>query len=227
MSFATRMLDMLTSSYTRTDLQKFEKSEPPETNIGKLFYLAGWGFDILYEQTEKVRLWDDIDKMRGAALDSFGNNYGVVRGMATDEIFRIMIKVKIIAMLASGNLDTLILSAASLFGIRAEDVRCEEVYPAKVYIYINEDELDQEHKEVAETIAGLISRIKSGGIGIRIFYGTYSMHQARIYVGTSVCLSTTINVPPIAINKKTIKNVDLKVGAGTLICATASYPVIR
>ena len=81
MSFATRMLDMLTSAYIRTDIQKLEKSEPPETNIGKLFYLAGWGFDILQEQTEKVRLWDNIDKMQGAVLDSFGNNYGVARQM--------------------------------------------------------------------------------------------------------------------------------------------------
>lgn len=224
MSFATRMLDMLTSAYIRTDIQKLEKSEPPETNIGKLFYLAGWGFDILQEQTEKVRLWDNIDKMQGAVLDSFGNNYGVARGTATDEIFRIMIRVKILAMLASGNLDTLILSAASLFGIKAEDVKCEEVYPAKVYIYINEDELDEEHKNVAGIIAELMNRIKSGGIGIRIFYRTYSAHKTTVYVGASACLATFMNIPPTAINKKTEKQAKLKIGVGTLLCVTASYP---
>ena len=217
MSFATRMLDMLTSAYIRTDIQKLEKSERPETNIGKLFYLAGWGFDILQEQTEKVRLWDNIDKMQGAVLDSFGNNYGVARGTATDEIFRIMIRVKILAMLASGNLDTLILSAASLFGIKAEDVKCEEVYPAKVYIYINEDELDEEHKNVAGIIAELMNRI-------RIFYRTYSAHKTTVYVGASACLATFMNIPLTAINKKTEKQVKLKIGVGTLLCVTASYP---
>lgn len=107
--------------------------------------------------------------MQGTSLDNFGRNYGVVRGEASDEMYRVMIKVKILAMMAAGNMDTIILSAASLFGVSASDVTCEEVFPAKVYLYIDEDKLDQEHKDVANIIANLMCRIKSAGIGIRIF----------------------------------------------------------
>ncbi|MBS6956511.1 MAG: hypothetical protein KH230_25200 [Enterocloster asparagiformis] len=227
MSFATQMLDMLTSAYARTDIRKIEKLEPPETYIGKLFSIVGWGFDVFHDQAEKVRLWDSVDKMRGATLDSFGGNYGVTRGQASDEMYRVMIKVKILAMLAAGNLDTLILSAASLFGVDAEDVRCEEIYPAKVYLYIDEDRLDEDHKNVADIIAGLMSRIKSGGVGIRIFYRTYSQHRTKLYAGISSSMATFLDVPPAPINKKSVKQVELGTGVGTLVCVTIAYPASR
>lgn len=227
MSFAEMMLDKLTSAYNRTDLQEFRAGKKPKTNIGKLMYLSGWGFDILKDQMEKVRLWDDIDEASGSTLDRYGNNYGVLRGEAEDEVFRIMIKVKILAMLAAGNLDTLIYSAASLFGVQAEDVQFEEVFPAKVYLYIDEDKLDSSHKNVAETIAALMVRIKASGIGLRIFYRTYSGNQAKVYVGTAVDLAALINVKPEPIEKQTIKNIDLNTGVGTLLCVTVSYPPLR
>lgn len=227
MSFAEMMLDKLTSAYNRTDLQEFRAGKKPKTNIGKLMYLSGWGFDILKDQMEKVRLWDDIDEASGSTLDRYGNNYGVLRGEAEDEVFRIMIKVKILAMLAAGNLDTLIYSAASLFGVEAEDVQFEEVFPAKVYLYIDEDKLDSSHKNVAETIAALMVRIKASGTGLRIFYRTYSGNQAKVYVGTAVDLAVLINVKPEPIEKETIKNIDLNTGVGTLLCVTVSYPPLR
>lgn len=225
MSFAVKMLDMLTSAYNRTDIIRLKESRQPQTYIGKLFSLAGWGFDIVCEQAEKVRLWDDIDKMQGVVLDRFGRDFGVERGEASDTIMRIMIKVKIMAMLAAGNLDTLILSAASLFGVRAEDVRSAEVYPAKVHLFIDEDKLDQEHKDIAAIIAGLMSRIKSGGVGLRVFYHTYHSDQAKIYTGTSVCLATFMQVLPAKIDNETVKSINLKTGTGALIYTAASYPV--
>ena len=227
MSFAETMLDMLTSAYNRTDLQNIRAGRTPRTNIGKLLSLAGWGFDILKEQTEQVRLWDDIDRACGAVLDRHGKNYGVMRGAADDEMYRIMIKVKMLSMLTSGNLDTLIYSAASLFDVSAEDVRFEEVFPAKVYLYIDEDKLDEEHKNVAEIIARLMDRIKSAGIGLRIFYRTYSSKRSALYVGSFVDLAVFMDVSPELLNKKTVKCVELNAGIGTLVYVAASYPPLQ
>lgn len=202
MSFAIKMLEMLTSSYNRTDMQRLEENQMPQTNIGKLLSLAGWGFDIIKDQTEKVKLWDNIDVMQGSALTRYGEGFGVPRGEASDEILRIMIKVKTIAMLASGDLDTIILSAATLFGVTAADVKTEEIYPAKVYLYIDEDKLDEEHKRVAETIAGLMSRIKASGIGIRIFYQTYFGGAEKLYIMSMRSNHIKITASPDATNKK-------------------------
>ena len=209
MSFAIKMLEMLTSAYNRTDILELKEKRTPKTNIGKLFTLSGWGFDIIHDQTEKVRLWDDIDVMEGETLTRYGNGFGVARGEAGDEIYRIMIKVKIIAMLAAGDLDTIILSAASLFGVSAEDISFQEVYPAKIYLYIDEDKLDQEHKNVADTIAGLMSS-----------------KRAAVYVGTPTCIAAFINVAPMPLNKKSVKTIELKAGIGTLVCTSVSYPAI-
>lgn len=227
MSFAEKMLEMLTSSYNRTDIQNLKENQEPQTNIGKLFSLAGWGFDLIRDQTEKVRLWDDIDTMRGSTLTRYGDSFGVTRGEASDEILRIMIKVKIIAMLSSGDLDAIIWAAASLFGVAAEDVTVEEIYPAKVYLYIDEDKLDQEHKDIAGTIAALMKRIKAAGVGIRIFYKTYSGKEGLLYAGTAICMATFITVYPNPINKGALKQVKLNTGVGTLMYSEISYPVIR
>lgn len=202
MSFAIKMLEMLTSSYNRTDIQNLQENKLPQTNIGKLFSLAGWGFDIIKDQAEKVRLWDDIDAMQGSALTRYGESFGVSRGEASDEILRIMIKVKTIAMLASGDLDTIILSAATLFGVAATDVKADEIYPAKVYLYIDEDKLDAEHKRVAEIIAGLMSRIKASGVGIRIFYQTYFGGAEKLYIMSMRSNHIKITASPDATNKK-------------------------
>jgi len=196
MSFAVKMLKMLTSAYNRSDVVNLEAGEKPVTNVGKLFFLAGWGFDILKDHTERVRLWDDLDAMRGATLNRYGADFGVARGESSDEIYRIMIKVKIIAMLAAGNLDTVIVSAASLFNVDPADVKAEEVYPSKIYLYIDEDKLDEERKRVAPVIVGLMSRIKSAGIGLRIFYQTYSGGSVKLYVATPTFQHVRIHVKP-------------------------------
>ena len=196
------MLEMLTSAYNRTDIHNLQENQLPQTNIGKLFSLAGWGFDIIKDQAEKVRLWDDIDAMQGSALTRYGESFGVSRGEASDEILRIMIKVKTIAMLASGDLDTIILSAATLFGVSATDVKADEIYPAKVYLYIDEDKLDAEHKRVAEIIAGLMSRIKASGVGIRIFYQTYFGGAENLYIMSMRSNHIKITASPDATNKK-------------------------
>ena len=113
-----------------------------------------------------------------------------------------MIKVKTIAMLASGDLDTIILSAATLFGVAATDVKADEIYPAKVYLYIDEDKLDAEHKRVAEIIAGLMSRIKASGVGIRIFYQTYFGGAENLYIMSMRSNHIKITASPDATNKK-------------------------
>jgi len=207
MSFPELMLDMLTSAYNRTDVARFREGKPPETNIGKLFGLCGWGFDILREHTEKVRLWDDLDRMRGSTLERFGKDFGVERGTAGDETLRVMIRVKILAMLAAGNLDTLILAAASLFGIAPENVGHEEIYPAKVYLYIDEDKLDQEHRGVAGIIAGLMHRIKAAGVGIKVFYRTYRQVHGGVRLAAlteeTVHLTATADADDSYVKRKT------------------------
>ena len=60
-----KMLDMLTSGYTRKDLQRAKEELPPITNIGKLFSLFAYHLDLIKEHVERIRLWDNLDNAQG------------------------------------------------------------------------------------------------------------------------------------------------------------------
>ena len=223
MSFVIQMLNMLTSAYAREDLIHIPKGEPPKTNIGRLHSIIGWGFDLVKENTERVRLWDDLDLAQGKVLDRYGNNYGVKRGTASDSIYRIMIKVKIISMLSAGNLDTIINASAVLFDVDPEDVDIEEVFPAKVYLYIDEDKLDEEHKDVADSIAALMKRIKAAGVGMRIFYRTYHSSSTQLYMGRVFCKYVRMTVQPYKGNSHFQSVVSMHYAAGGLVHVERTY----
>lgn len=225
MSFAEKMLDMLTSSYNRSDKYRLQEGKPPETNIGKLMCLAGWGFDIIKEHSEKVMLWDDIDTAKGKALDRYGKNYGVLRGGASDEIYRVMIKVKLIAMLSAGDMDTLIQAAAVLFDVDMQSIKVEEIFPAKIYLYIDEDQLDEEHRNIAITIAKLTKRIVAEGIGLKIFYKTYHSGRSKLYVGTAETEILKIRIMPTAADKYIEQVVPIGIGVPTFNFIKLKYGV--
>ena len=180
MKFVEIMLDMLTSAYTRVDLQNSRKQKPPETNIGRLFSTFGWGLDIIRDNLERVRLWDDVDKAQGAVLDRYGRNFGVKRDGAEDDFYRLMIKVKMISLLSGGDINTVIESAASLFDVEPATIDLYEVFPAKIWLYINEDEFDEEHARIAPLIAQMVKRIMAAGVGKRIFFKTRSEFRAEL-----------------------------------------------
>lgn len=225
MSFAKDMMEMLTSAYDRSDIPRMRRQEAPQTNIGKLFGLLGYGFDIVREHTERVRLWDDIDQAQGKTLDRYGGNYGVYRGEAPDEIYRVMIKVKILAMLSAGQLDTIINAAAILFDVESNEVRTEEVFPAKIYLYIDEDKVAQERVQIADTIASLMLRIKAAGIGMRIFFVTYHTGQEVLYAGIAAGVLPHIHAPAVYNGGTYNSQRILYATAPTLINVKAKYNV--
>lgn len=225
MSFAIKMLEMLTSAYNRTDILELKEKRTPKTNIGKLFTLSGWGFDIIHDQTEKVRLWDDIDVMEGETLTRYGNGFGVARGEAEMRFTgHDQGKDHRHACCWRSRYDHPL--GGIPFWCKCGGYIFSGSLPAKIYLYIDEDKLDQEHKNVADTIAGLMKRIKTTGVGIRIFYKTYSSKRAAVYVGTPTCVAAFINVAPMPLNKKSVKTIELKAGIGTLVCTRVSYPAI-
>jgi len=162
------MLDELTSGYARQDIHNDRNGLPLRTNIGKLFATFSFGLDIANEQIEKIRLWDDIDVAEGSVLDRHATNFGVTRNGASDELLRLMIKVKMISMLSGGDIDTVILAVSSLFDIPPSDVDLQEIFPANMLVYIAEDSLDGEKMAMAKNIATLSKRIVAAGVGFQL-----------------------------------------------------------
>lgn len=195
------MLDMLTGAYNRDDVRNAYSSLPLETNIGRLFNTLAWGLELVHDQSDKILLWDDLDNAQGAVLDRYGENFGVARDGAPDAFYRLLIKVKMISLLSGGDIETVINAAATLFDIEPEQVDLDEVFPAKVWIYVDEADLEAEKIDTAELIAGVMKRIVAAGIGMRLFLRTYRRNEATLYLNTGAAISSRMTIRPPVINR--------------------------
>lgn len=73
----------------------------------KLYYVLYGGFDEVYRAFEEIRASRDLDKAFGKTLDKIGENVGQFRMDEDDDLYRQLIKVRIIANLSLGNIPTL------------------------------------------------------------------------------------------------------------------------
>jgi hypothetical protein len=178
------MIDMLTGAYTMDDLDRTKIEEAPETNIGKLFSIHGGALHIIHEQSDRVLLWDDIDNAKGEALDRYGANFGVQRQGTRDPFYRLLIKVKMLAQLSGGDVDTVLNAASILLNVDPDKLDLREVFPAKVYIYIDRDELTDDTMILIDLIWQMLHRIVAAGIWLRIFLRTYVSGETDVIVHT-------------------------------------------
>jgi len=187
--YLKQMLNMLTSAYTHRDEQNIKYGRALDTNIGKLFALLAEGLELVRECAENVREWDNIDNAEGKVLDRYGADYGVQRGNASDALYRIFIQVKMLAQLSGGDWDTVIQSAGELLGVEYSDIDSEDVFPAKIALYVDEDLLTDERRELIDQIAEAIKRILTGGVGLRLYLRTYRTYTMRLPISHGTFIS--------------------------------------
>lgn len=222
--FWGRMLEMLTSAYNRYDLRNAKKELPPETNIGRLFYLIAWGFEVIFENAERVKEWDDLDNAQGAVLDRYGANFGVARGAASDALYRIFIKVKMIAQLSGGDNDAIINAAAELLGVEYSDILLEDVYPAKIALYVDQNLLSDERLDLIEQIAYAIKRALLAGVGMRLYLKTYRTYRYDFPVYHGGAIMTRFKYHPIGRDR--VEGWDVGISRGGAIGGRFSPPPV-
>lgn len=203
------MLEMLTSAYNRSDLRNARDGNPPKSNIGRLFYLIAEGFEVVYENAERVKEWDDLDNAQGAVLDRYGANFGVERGAASDALYRIFIKVKMIAQLSGGDNDAIINAAAELLGVEYSDVLVEDVWPAKIAIYVDQSLLSEERLDLIEQIAYAIKRALLAGVGLRLYLRTYRTYRYDFPVYHGGAIMTRFRYDPIGQDREDVWDLDV------------------
>lgn len=210
--YLIKMLDMLTGAYNRRDLQNVQKGRKLETNIGRLFALIAGGYEIIQENAELVRLWDDLENAEGAVLDRYGANFGVARGAASDALYRIFIRVKMIAQLSGGDWDTVIRAAGELLGVEYSDIFSESVYPAKIALYVDQDLLSQERIDIIDQIAYAIKRILVAGVGLRLYLRTYRTYRGNLEISYGAAVGAAYRVLPVGRDRQSI--MDVKISRG-------------
>ena len=183
MSFLATMLDMLTGAYSKSDEYTSRNNMPPETNIGKLFAVADWGLSLIGDNAEHIRLWSDIDNAEGAALDRHGANFGVARGDADDTFYRLLIRIKLLAQISGGDIDTILSAISGLYEIPAERIELYEIFPAKVQIAIFEDDLPESYMDIRDLVGMLTKRLLAAGIGLDMIYKSEDRAEENLYIG--------------------------------------------
>lgn len=92
------MLDQLPSNYSKS----------PDSNNAKLFRIFEKQEGVLRETYDRMRLWRDIEYAEGQVLDDLGENINQPRGVATDEVYRVLLKSKLARNLSTGDVNTII-----------------------------------------------------------------------------------------------------------------------
>lgn len=192
------MLYALTSAYSRKDYDNQRQGLPVQTNIGKLLSIFAWGLDIVHKNAELVKQWDDLEQAKGAVLDRYGANWGVQRFSGNDALYRLAIRVKILSQLSGGNTDTIIKAAADLLGVEDADIEFEDVFPAKIALYVDWLLLTQERQELIDPIAWAIKRIIVTGVGMRLYVRTYRTYRFDLDINHGGTIGAFISAIPVS-----------------------------
>lgn len=167
--YLSEMLYALTSAYSRKDYDNCQQGLPMETNIGKLFSIFAWGLNFVEEELETIRLWINIDNALGSTLDRYGANYGVRRVSSDEDFYRLAIKTKIMSQLSGGDINTVLQTVSSLLGVEPSYIQLEEIYPAKIKVYVDQELISPERLKLVDGINSSIKRILAAGIGAQLY----------------------------------------------------------
>ncbi|MFG3612367.1 hypothetical protein [Rummeliibacillus stabekisii] len=84
----------------------FKKNE--DSNLYKLISMFSGELGRIKETNNLIVEWRAIDKAQGKALELIGENINQSRGVATDEVYRVLLKSKIARNLSDGTINTII-----------------------------------------------------------------------------------------------------------------------
>lgn len=149
-----------------------------ENNL-KLYYVLYGGFDEVFAALDEIKMSRDLDKAYGETLDKIGANVGQFRLDEDDDLYRQLIKVRIIANLSLGNIPTInkvlsVLTKDVYLGLReAWDKSEYQNEPAKIVVNLS--------RSIENYPIELIERIKSAGV--RVLTEILKYYDSDLYVG--------------------------------------------
>lgn len=113
-----------TKSIVKKFVDYFDKS--PDSNISKLMSIFADEVQAVKATNDRIRQWRDIDDAEGIGLDLIGQNVNQPRGVATDEVYRILLKSKIARNLSDGTIDTIIQVLAVALSVEPKLIKIRE-----------------------------------------------------------------------------------------------------
>lgn len=100
----------------------------PNSNLGRLVSILHSQFQNIENVLETIQEWREIDQAQGTTLDRIGENIVQARGIATDEVYRILLKSKVARNLSKTDINTIVEVLALALDCHVSEIRIEEKY---------------------------------------------------------------------------------------------------
>ena len=192
---------------TKTIMSRFADyfAKQPDSNLSKLISIFSDELAVLENTNKQILLWREIDNAKGHALDLIGENVIQNRGVATDEVYRILLKSKIARNLSDGTINTIIQVISIALSTDPSTIKIMEKW----------NDIDEPEPAAIKLIELPLTKINEAGLDplnfIRIIQRTVA---AGVKVGV-IELSGTFEFGTIAMevdNLKGFGNIDGTIG---------------
>lgn len=166
-------------------------SREGQVNNKKLHQVVYAEYEEIKNVFEDIKASRDIDQAYGKTLDLIGGNVQQPRGVGEDdELYRLMIKTKIIANLSQGDIETINEIGKAVLGdsfVSVKETWSDPAYncePAGLVFTL---------KSRARIIPSTIERAVAGGVGT---YWILILHEEGIYTTTAAFMGEKTTIRP-------------------------------
>lgn len=157
-------------------------SKGNDSNNAKILAIEKSAIDKLREAVRTVYDSLDIDKATGTTLDLYGDMVGQLRGPATDEQMRVLIRNKIVRNLTNADHNSIVNALCVTFGGDPADIVLKETEPCTVTLEglpiskLNENNID------INTAVQIVTGMMPAGIFMEAisFSGTFEFSDAEL-----------------------------------------------
>lgn len=168
-----RLVEKLTDNYNKH----------PDSNVSKLLAIVEAEHDEMLDALRVVEEWQDLDRAMGRALDRIGFDVQQFRGLATDEVYRILIKSRIARNASDGTINTIIRVLSMALDIAPTDIGIIETYnapaPEPAALSVIKAPLGSLLRTglTGQQLGLMIAKTAAGGIGVKSveLYGTFQL----------------------------------------------------
>ena len=168
------LIDKLTDNYNKN----------PKSNISKLFKIITDELMEIQSTFQKINDWRDVDNAEGFGLDRIGFNVRQFRGMAPDEIYRVLIKSRIARNRSDGSINTIIRVLSMALDTDPSELKIVEGYtdpiepePASIKVMELPIKRILDIGMTAEQFARMAAKTTAAGVGVKEIqmYGTFQL----------------------------------------------------
>lgn len=159
-------------------------NKDPKGNIGKLFKIITDELMEIQSTFQKINDWRDVDNAEGFGLDRIGFNVRQFRGMAPDEIYRVLIKSRIARNRSDGSINTIIRVLSMALDTDPSELKIVEGYtdpiepePASIKVMELPIKRILDIGMTAEQFAQMAAKTTAAGVGVKEIqmYGTFQL----------------------------------------------------